>query len=40
MIKNYEKDTDGYALLNNKTVSLTPLRYDMTGNIENLKIGK
>ena len=37
MIKNYEKDTDGYALLNNKTVSLTPLRYDMTGNIENLK---
>ena len=37
MVKNYDKGTDGYALLNKKCVSLSPLRFDMTGSINSLK---
>lgn len=37
MIEEYAEGTDGYVLLNEKKVSLTPLKVDITGNLESLK---
>jgi broad specificity polyphosphatase/5'/3'-nucleotidase SurE len=37
MVENYKEGTDGFELLNKNCISLTPLKWDMTGNIESLK---
>ncbi len=37
MIEEYEEGTDGYVLLNEKLVSLTPLKNDMTGDLKELE---
>ena len=37
MVEEYEEGTDGYVLLNEKLVSLTPLKNDMTGDLEELE---